>query len=72
MRQERQDMREKMRQERMVRQQQASLSPPPPPVPPWDKHQEFMSHKAPTFASSPNPLHADDWLKSVENMLIIA
>jgi hypothetical protein len=24
-----------------------------------------MSHKPPTFASSPDPLYADDWLKSV-------
>jgi hypothetical protein len=31
-----------------------------------------MSHKPPTFASSPDPLHADDWLKLVEKMLIIA
>jgi hypothetical protein len=31
-----------------------------------------MSHKPPTFASSPDPLHADDWLKSVEKMLSIA
>jgi hypothetical protein len=31
-----------------------------------------MSHKPPTFVSSPNPLYADDWLKSVEKMLIIA
>jgi hypothetical protein len=31
-----------------------------------------MSHKLPTFASSPDPLHADDWLKSVEKMLNIA
>jgi hypothetical protein len=31
-----------------------------------------MSHKPPTFISSPNPLHADNWLKSVEKMLIIA
>jgi hypothetical protein len=38
----------------------------------WDKHREFMSHKPPTFASSPDPLHADDWLKSVEKMLNIA
>jgi hypothetical protein len=72
MRQESQDMREEMRQERMVRQQQASLPPPPPPLPPLDKHQEFMSHKPPTFASSPDPLHADNWLKLVEKMLNIA
>jgi hypothetical protein len=31
-----------------------------------------MSHKPPTFASSPDPLDADDWLKSVEKMLIIS
>jgi hypothetical protein len=66
--------REEMRQERRAQQQQAPLPPPPPPppVPPRDKHQKFMSHKPPTFASSPDPLHADDWLKSVEKMLNIA
>jgi hypothetical protein len=31
-----------------------------------------MSYKPPTFASSPDPLHADIWLKSVEKMLNIA
>jgi hypothetical protein len=72
MRQERQEMQEEMRQERMVRQQQAPMPPPPPPVPPQDKQWEFMSHEPPTFASSPDPLHADDWLKSVEKMLNIA
>jgi hypothetical protein len=65
-------MREEMRQERQERQQQPPPPPPPPPVPPRDKHQEFMSHKPPTFANSPNPLHADDWLKLVEKMLNIA
>jgi hypothetical protein len=72
MRQERQEMRqerEEMRKERMGQQQQAPL---PPPLPPQDKHREFMSHKTPTFASSPDQLHADDWLKSVEKMLNIA
>jgi hypothetical protein len=72
MRQERQEKREEMRQERMVRKQQAPLPSPPPQVPPRDKHREFMSHKPSTFASSPDPLHADDWLKSMEKMLIIA
>jgi hypothetical protein len=75
MRQEHQEMRqerEEMRQERRVQQQQAPLPPPPPPVPPHDKHWEFMSHKLPMFAGSPDPLHADDWLKSMEKMLIIA
>jgi hypothetical protein len=85
MRQEREDIPQEMRQEREeVRQerraqqqqqqqhQQAPLPPPPPPVPPRDKHREFMSHKPPTFASSPDPQDADDWLTSVEKMLIIA
>jgi hypothetical protein len=31
-----------------------------------------MSHKISMFASSPDPLHMDDWLKSVEKMLNIA
>jgi hypothetical protein len=31
-----------------------------------------MSHKPPTFSSSLDPLHADDWLKSMEKMLNIA
>jgi hypothetical protein len=31
-----------------------------------------MSHKPPTFASSLDPLDADDWLKSIEKMLNIA
>jgi hypothetical protein len=31
-----------------------------------------MSHKPLMFASSPDPLDAVDWLKSVEKMLIIA
>jgi hypothetical protein len=30
-----------------------------------------MSHKPPTFSSSPYPLHADDWLKTVDKMLNI-
>jgi hypothetical protein len=78
-RQEMHDEREEIRQERRAQQQQqqhqhqqAPLPPPPPPVPPRDKHREFMSHKPPTFASSPDPLDTDDWLKSVEKMLNIA
>jgi hypothetical protein len=81
MRQEREDVRREMRQEReeirqerraQQQQQQVPLPPPPPPVPPRDKHREFMSHKPPTFSNSADPLHADDWLKSVEKMLNIA
>jgi hypothetical protein len=65
-------MQAQMRQERLERQQQPPLPPPPPPAPPRDKHREFMSHKPPTFSSSPDPLHADDWLKTVDKMLNIA
>jgi hypothetical protein len=64
--------REEIRQERRAQQQQVPLPPPPPPLPPRDKHREFMSHKLPTFASSLDPLDADDWLKSIEKMLNIA
>ena len=40
--------------------------------PPRDRHREFMSHKPPTFSRSPDPLDAEDWLKTVEKMLNIA
>ena len=30
-----------------------------------------MSHSPPTFSHSPDPLHADDWLKTIEKMLNI-
>lgn len=71
MRQELQEMRQELRQERLERQQQQPL-PPPLPAPPRDKHREFMSHKPPTFSNSPDPLQADDWLKTVDKMLNIA
>jgi hypothetical protein len=79
--QEREEIRQELRQEReeirqewraQQQQQQIPLPPPPPPLPPRYKHREFMSHKPPTFASSPDPLDADDWLKSIEKMLNIA
>jgi hypothetical protein len=70
MRQEQEEIRRELRQEReeirqerraqQQQQQQAPLPPPPPPVPLRDKHREFMSHKPPTFDSSPDPLDADD------------
>jgi hypothetical protein len=45
---------------------------PPPPLPPArDRHKEFMSHKPPSFSHSPDPLQADDWVKTVEKMLNI-
>jgi hypothetical protein len=72
MSQEREEIRQKRRAQQQQQHQQAPLPPPPPLVPPRDKHQEFMSHKPPTFASSPDPLDADDWLKSIEKMLNIA
>jgi hypothetical protein len=61
--------RQEIHQEQLERQQ---LPPPPPPAPPRDNHREFMSHKPPTFSNSPDPLQADDWLKTVDNMLNIA
>jgi hypothetical protein len=71
-RQERRAQQQQVQQQMQQQQQQVPLPPPPPLVPPRDKHREFMSHKPPTFASSPDPLDADDWLKSVEKMLNIA
>jgi len=31
-----------------------------------------MSHKPPTFSHAPDPLQADDWIKTIEKMLDIA
>ena len=52
-------------------QAQMNQAPPPPPPPTRDRHKEFMSHKPPTFSHSPDPLQADDWIKTVEKMLNI-
>ncbi|CAO2168447.1 unnamed protein product [Urochloa humidicola] len=40
--------------------------------PPRSKHQEFMTHRPPTFSHSADPVEVDDWLKTVEKMLNIA
>ncbi|CAO2168583.1 unnamed protein product [Urochloa humidicola] len=40
--------------------------------PPRSKHQEFMTHRPPTFSHFADPLEPDDWLKTVEKMLNIA
>jgi hypothetical protein len=53
-------------------QAQMNQVPPPPPPPARDRHREFMSHKPPTFSHSPDPLQADDWIKTVEKMLNLA
>jgi len=45
---------------------------PPQQPPPRDHHTDFMSHKLPTFSHSPDPLQADDWIKTIEKMLNIA
>ena len=37
-----------------------------------DRHRDFMSHKPPTFSHAPDPLQADDWIKTIEKMLDIA
>jgi hypothetical protein len=52
-------------------QSQQHQAPPPPPPPARDRHREFMSHKPPSFSHSPDPLQADDWVKTVEKMLNI-
>jgi hypothetical protein len=52
-------------------QPQMNQTPPPPPPPARDRHREFMSHKPPSFSHSPDPLQADDWIKTVEKMLNI-
>ena len=51
-------------------QAQANQAPVPQP-PQRDRHRDFMSHRPPTFSHSPDPLHADDWLKTIEKMLNI-
>ena len=52
---------------------QAQMNQAPQPQPPQrDRHQDFMSHKPPTFSHAPDPLQADDWIKTVEKMLNIA
>ena len=45
---------------------------PPQNHPPRDKHREFMSHKPPIFTHTADPLEAEDWLMTVQKMLIIA
>src|SRR6185503_7657835 len=51
-------------------QAQANQAPVPQP-PQRDRHRDFMSHRPPTFSHSPDPLHTDDWLKTIEKMLNI-
>jgi hypothetical protein len=53
-------------------QAQMNQAPQPPPPPARDRHREFMSHKPPTFSHSPDPLQANDWIKTVEKMLNLA
>jgi hypothetical protein len=53
-------------------QAQMNQAPPPPPPPARDRHREFMSPKPPTFSHSPDPLQADDWIKTVDKMLNLA
>jgi hypothetical protein len=52
---------------------QAQVKTPPQPPPqqqaPMNKHREFMSHRPPVFTHAADPLDADDWLKTVGNML---
>ena len=50
---------------------QAQMNQAPPPQQ-RDRHRDFMSHKPPTFSHVPDPLQADDWIKTIEKMLDIA
>ena len=50
---------------------QAQMNQAPPPQQ-RDRHRDFMSHKPPTFSHAPDPLQADDWIKTIEKMLDIA
>ena len=50
---------------------QAQMNQAPPPQQ-RDRHRDFMSHKPPTFSHAPDPLQADDWIKTIEKMMDIA
>jgi hypothetical protein len=50
-------------------QQQQQQQPPPQPQMPRDKRAEFMRGHPPTFAHSPDPMDAEDWLRTVEREL---
>jgi hypothetical protein len=59
-----------------IQNMQAQLNPPPPhrpspPLPFVNKHREFMSHDPPTYSHSVEPLDTDDWLKTINNKLVI-
>jgi len=50
---------------------QAQMNQAPPPQE-RDCHRDFMSNNPPTFSHAPDPLQADDWIKTIEKMLDIA
>lgn len=56
----------------MSQNNQAVVVPPPPPARPQSRLTEFMKTRPATFSSSPEPLDADDWLRSTEKKLDIA
>jgi hypothetical protein len=55
-----------------VQNMQAHQNQPPPhaPPPPPNKPKEFMSHHPPTYSHSVDPLDADDWLKTINKMIV--
>jgi hypothetical protein len=51
----------------MVNMQNAQ--PQAPPLPPRDRLGDFQRTKPPTFSHSVEPMHVDDWLKTIEKKL---
>src|SRR5919108_6106559 len=49
---------------------QAQLNQNPNQPQPQSKHREFMSHHPPVFSHAADPLDAEDWLKTVQKMLV--
>ena len=66
------NMQAQINQQQQQFQQQQFQQQQQPQQQPRDKHREFMSHKPPSFSHAPDPLQADDWLKTVGKMLTIS
>jgi hypothetical protein len=56
-------------QQTMVNMQ--ATQPQVPPPPPRDRIEDFHCTKPPTFSQAVEPMDADDWLKSVEDVAVV-